>query len=50
MTAHYSSEYVYHAQMEPMNVTATVSPSGDSAEIWIGTQRSEEHTSELQSL
>jgi isoquinoline 1-oxidoreductase beta subunit len=24
--------------MEPMNATATVSPSGDSAEIWIGTQ------------
>jgi isoquinoline 1-oxidoreductase subunit beta len=38
MTAQYSSEYVYHAQMEPMNATATVSPSGDSAEIWIGTQ------------
>jgi isoquinoline 1-oxidoreductase subunit beta len=38
MTAQYSSEYVYHAQMEPMNVTAVVSPSGDSAEIWIGTQ------------
>jgi isoquinoline 1-oxidoreductase beta subunit len=38
MIAQYSSEYVYHAQMEPMNVTATVSPSGNSAEIWIGTQ------------
>ena len=38
MSAQYSSEYVYHAQMEPMNVTATVSPAGDSAEIWIGTQ------------
>jgi isoquinoline 1-oxidoreductase beta subunit len=38
MTAQYSSEYVYHAQMEPMNATAVVSPSGDSAEIWIGTQ------------
>ncbi|MBO0718337.1 MAG: xanthine dehydrogenase family protein molybdopterin-binding subunit, partial [Rhizobiales bacterium] len=38
ITAQYSSEYVYHAQLEPMNVTATVSPSGDSAEIWIGTQ------------
>jgi isoquinoline 1-oxidoreductase beta subunit len=38
MTAQFSSEYVYHAQMEPMNVTATVSPSGDGAEIWIGTQ------------
>jgi isoquinoline 1-oxidoreductase beta subunit len=38
MTAQYSSEYVYHAQMEPMNVTASVGPGGDSAEIWIGTQ------------
>jgi len=38
VSAQYSTEYVYHAQMEPMNVTATVSPSGDSAEIWIGTQ------------
>jgi isoquinoline 1-oxidoreductase subunit beta len=38
MTAQFSSEYVYHAQMEPMNVTASVSPAGDAAEIWIGTQ------------
>jgi isoquinoline 1-oxidoreductase subunit beta len=38
MTSQYSSEYVYHAQMEPMNVTASVSPAGDAAEIWIGTQ------------
>jgi isoquinoline 1-oxidoreductase beta subunit len=38
MSSQYSSEYVYHAQMEPMNVTASVSPAGDSAEIWIGTQ------------
>jgi isoquinoline 1-oxidoreductase subunit beta len=38
MTAQFSSEYVYHAQMEPMNAAATVSPTGDSAEIWIGTQ------------
>ena len=36
ITAQYSSEYVYHAQMEPMNVTAAI--NGDSAEIWIGTQ------------
>jgi isoquinoline 1-oxidoreductase subunit beta len=38
VSAQYTTEYVYHAQMEPMNVTATVSPSGDSAEIWVGTQ------------
>lgn len=45
MTAQYSSDYVYHAQMEPMNVTATVSPNGDSAEIWIGTQGASINTS-----
>jgi isoquinoline 1-oxidoreductase beta subunit len=38
VTAQYSSEYVYHAQMEPMNVTAAINPAGDGAEIWIGTQ------------
>jgi isoquinoline 1-oxidoreductase beta subunit len=38
MTAQYSSEYVYHAQMEPMNVTAAINAAGDGAEIWIGTQ------------
>src|SRR5580693_7223305 len=38
MSSQYSSDYVYHAQMEPMNVTASVSPAGDSAELWIGTQ------------
>ena len=45
MTSQYSSEYVYHAQMEPMNVAASVSPSGDSAEIWIGTQGASINTS-----
>lgn len=38
MSAQYSSEYVYHAQMEPMNVIAAINPAGDGAEIWIGTQ------------
>jgi isoquinoline 1-oxidoreductase beta subunit len=38
ITGQYSSEYLYHAQMEPLNVTASVSNSGDAAEIWIGTQ------------
>src|SRR5712671_413162 len=34
----YRTRYVYHAQMEPLNATASVSPDGKSAEIWAGTQ------------
>ena len=36
--ATYSSQYVYHAQMEPMNAVAAVAEDGMSAEIWTGTQ------------
>jgi len=34
----YRTRYTYHAQMEPMNATAAVTPDGRSAEIWVGTQ------------
>jgi len=34
----YRTRYTYHAQMEPMNATASVAPDGKSAEIWVGTQ------------
>jgi isoquinoline 1-oxidoreductase subunit beta len=34
----YRTRYVYHAQMEPLNATASVSPDGKSVEIWAGTQ------------
>lgn len=36
--ADYTTDYVYHAGMEPINVTAMVSPAGDGAELWMGTQ------------
>ena len=32
----YQSDYVYHAQMEPLNAVADVRP--ESAEVWAGTQ------------
>src|SRR5712671_2272203 len=38
LEAEYVCDYAYHAQMEPLNALAAVSPSGDSAEIWCGTQ------------
>jgi len=34
----YRTRYTYHAQMEPMNATASVAPDGKSAETWVGTQ------------
>jgi isoquinoline 1-oxidoreductase beta subunit len=34
----YRTRYVYHAQMEPLSATASISADGKSAEIWAGTQ------------
>jgi isoquinoline 1-oxidoreductase beta subunit len=34
----YCCDYAYHAQMEPLNAVAAVSPAGDAAEVWCGTQ------------
>lgn len=34
----YSSDYFYHAQIEPLNAVCRVSADGKSAEVWAGTQ------------
>jgi isoquinoline 1-oxidoreductase beta subunit len=34
----YRCDYAYHAQMEPLNAVASVSPAGDSVELWCGSQ------------
>lgn len=34
----YRCDYAYHAQMEPLNAVASVSPEGDSVEVWCGSQ------------
>ena len=37
-TSDFQTRHVYHAQMEPLNATATVSADGKSAEVWCGVQ------------
>lgn len=36
--AEYQTDFAYHAQMEPLNSVASVSPRGDTVEVWCGTQ------------
>ena len=38
MRAEFRTRHVYHAQMEPLNATASVAADGKSAEVWVGTQ------------
>ena len=38
LDAEYRCDYACHAQMEPLNSIAAVSPAGDACEIWVGSQ------------
>lgn len=38
IAADYTTEHVYHAQMEPLAAVAHVDADGKGAEIWVGTQ------------
>jgi isoquinoline 1-oxidoreductase beta subunit len=38
LEAVYTSDYAYHAQLEPMAAVASVDADGKGAEVWVGTQ------------
>src|SRR6266568_2963886 len=38
LEATYRADFAYHAQMEPLNAVASLSPAGDAVELWCGTQ------------
>lgn len=35
----FKNDYVYHAQMEPLNAVVQVGADGNSAEVWVGSQQ-----------
>ncbi len=38
-TIDFKNDYVYHAQMEPLNSVIQVASDGQSAEVWVGSQQ-----------
>jgi isoquinoline 1-oxidoreductase subunit beta len=38
-SADFKNDYVYHAQMEPLNAVIQVSPDGKTADVWVGSQQ-----------
>jgi isoquinoline 1-oxidoreductase subunit beta len=38
-SADFKNDYVYHAQMEPLNAVIQVSPDGKKADVWVGSQQ-----------
>jgi isoquinoline 1-oxidoreductase subunit beta len=38
LESEFRNDLVYHAQMEPLNAVASVSPDGDACEVWCGVQ------------
>lgn len=37
--ADFKNDYVYHAQMEPLNAVIQISPDGKKADVWVGSQQ-----------
>ena len=38
-SADFKNDYVYHAQMEPLNAVIRVADDGQSADVWVGSQQ-----------